>query len=50
MTLKFDNNFDATVTSSSSSAAYQSAEVLGVENFLSSQLTTLGGDVTLKIN
>lgn len=49
MTLKFENNFDATVTSSSSSAAYQSA-VFSVENFLSSQLTTTGGDVTLKIN
>ena len=49
MTLKFENNFNSTVTSSSNSAAYQSA-VLGVENFLSSQLTTIGGDVTLKIN
>ena len=49
MTLKFENNFDSTVTSSANSAAYQSA-VLAVENFLSAQLTTLGGDVTLKID
>jgi len=49
MTLKFENNFDSTVTSSSNSAAYQAA-VLSVENFLTSQLTTVGGDVTLKIN
>ena len=49
MTLKFENNFDSTVTSSANSAAYQSA-VLGVENFLTSELTTIGGDVTLKID
>jgi VCBS repeat-containing protein len=49
MTLKFDNNFDSTVTSSSSSAAYQNA-VQQVESFLTSELTTAGGDVTLKIN
>lgn len=49
MTLSFENNFDSTVTSSSNSAAYQ-ATVLAVENFLTSELTTVGGDVTLKIN
>jgi VCBS repeat-containing protein len=49
MTLKFDNNFDSTVTSSASSAAYMAA-VASVENFLTSELTTVGGDVTLKIN
>src|SRR4051812_35473763 len=50
MALIFDNNFDSTVTSSSSSQAYQDA-VAAVENFLSAQLTTFGaGDVTLKIN
>lgn len=49
MTLTFDNNFDSTVTTSANSTAYQNA-VLAVENFLTSQLTTAGGDVTLKID
>jgi len=49
MALLFENNFDSTVTSSTSSTAYQNA-VMAVETFLSDQLTTIGGDVTLKIN
>src|SRR6478736_3919976 len=49
MSLIFENNFDSTVTSSSSSLAYQNA-VVAVETFLSDQLTTIGGDVTLMIN
>ena len=49
MALKFENNFDSTVTSSTNSTAYQNS-VLAVENFLSSELTTSGGDVTLKID
>jgi len=51
MALLFENNFDSTVTSSSSSTAYQNA-VTAVETFLSAQLTTFDptADVTLKIN
>src|SRR6476620_5712626 len=51
MALLFENNFDSTVTSSSSSTAYQNA-VTAVETFLSAQLTTFypTADVTLKIN
>src|SRR5215210_7236734 len=50
MALIFDNFFDATVTGSSSSAAFQAA-VTSVENFLTSQLTTFdSADVTLRIN
>jgi VCBS repeat-containing protein len=49
MALIFSNNFDTTVTTNASSQAYQDT-VAAVENFLSAQLTTLAGDVTLQIN